>query len=485
MTMLIVRCLLVLTSLCSMETAEPPNFVLIVADDLGYADIKSFGGQRIQTPVLDRLAREGMRFTDFYVTQAVCSASRASLMTGCYANRVSLAGALNHTSREGIHADEEILPELLKERGYATAIFGKWHLGTREQFNPLRHGFDEYFGIPYSNDNSKYHPVLRDLPPLPLYSGEKVIETDPDQSQFTTRLTEKAVEFIEQHREQPFFLYLPHIMPHVPLFGTRFRGQSLRGLYGDVVMELDWSLGEILKALKRAGVSDNTLVIFMSDNGPFLTYGDHAGSAGPFREGKLTVFEGGVRVPCIMRWPDRIPSGSVCTEPVCSIDLLPTLATLAGARLPAAKIDGLDIRPLMFKEMNAFSPHDGLVFYAGDELQALRSGPWKLHYPHDYLTVEGQPGRDGKPANADNLRPEAIEQSGIRGIASRHGYGIATTELALYNLDTDPGETKNVAAQFPEVVTELTRLAQRYRQELGDTLTHSTGSEIRPAGVSE
>lgn len=467
------------------STDPRPNIVLIVADDMGYADLKCFGGQRIQTPILDRLAREGMKFTDFYVSQAVCSASRASLMTGCYANRIGLAGALNHTSREGIHPDEELLPELLSEQGYSTAILGKWHLGTRPQFHPLKHGFGQYFGIPYSNDNSRFHPVLKDLPPLPLYDGEQVVEQDPDQAQFTPRITERATQFIMANRRQPFFLYVPHIMPHVPLSGTRFRGQSLRGLYGDVIMELDWSLGEILKALKSAGVSNNTLVIFMSDNGPFLSYGDHAGSAGDLREGKLTSFEGGIRVPCIMRWPSRIPSGTECSEPACSMDLLPTLVHLAGGRLPQRKIDGRDIHDLLAGQPGAKSPHTALYFYAGGELQAVRSGKWKLHFEHDYLTVEGPPGRDGKPANYENLKPDAIEQSGIRGIASRHGYGVRHLPLSLYDLSADRSESVNVADQHPEVVAELSSLAETVRSELGDDLTGRSGSEVRPAGQAE
>ncbi|MBL8816665.1 MAG: sulfatase [Planctomyces sp.] len=467
------------------STDPRPNIVLIVADDMGYADLKCFGGQRIQTPVMDRLAREGRKFTDFYVTQAVCSASRASLMTGCYANRISLAGALNHTSQEGIHPNEELLPELLKEQGYSTAILGKWHLGTRPDFHPQKHGFDQFWGIPYSNDNSRFHPVLKDLPPLPLYDGEQVAELDPDQAQFTPRITERAIQFIMENRRQPFFLYVPHIMPHVPLFGTRFRGQSLRGLYGDVIMELDWSLGEILKALKSAGVSNNTLVIFMSDNGPFLSYGDHAGSAGDLREGKLTTFEGGIRVPCIMRWPGHIPSGTVCSEPACSIDLLPTLVHLAEGRLPERKIDGRDIRDLMTDQPGAQSPHEALYFYAGGELQAIRSGKWKLHFEHDYLTVEGVPGRDGKPANSENLRPDSIEQSGIRGIASRHGYGVRHMPQSLYDLSADRSESVNVADQHPDVVARLTALAETIRSELGDDLVGRSGSEVRPAGRAD
>lgn len=294
---------LLVTMAVSAAESRPPNVVLILVDDMGYADLGCFGAEKIKTPNLDRMAAEGMKFTSFYVAQAVCSASRASLMTGCYANRVGMQGALNHTSKEGIHPDELLLPEMCKKAGYATAAFGKWHLGTYPMFNPLHNGFDEFLGIPYSNDNSKYHPSLApEMPPLPFYDGLKVIETDPDQSQFSRRFTERAVSFIERNKSRPFFLYMPHVMPHVPVFASdAFRGKSAAGLYGDVVQELDWSAGQILDAIQRCGIEGDTLVIFFSDNGPFLSYGNHAGNAKPFREGKLTTFEGGVRVPFIVQ----------------------------------------------------------------------------------------------------------------------------------------------------------------------------------------
>lgn len=460
-----------------------PNIVLIFADDLGYSDVGCFGAKDIRTPNIDRLALEGTRFTSFYVSQPVCTASRASLMTGCYANRVGLAGALNHTSKVGIHADEVLLPELLQQRGYATAIFGKWHLGHRSEFSPLRHGFGEFFGIPYSNDNGPLHPVVKTIPSLPLIDGDKRAELDPDQSQFTRRFTERAIQFLERHREQPFFLYVPHVMPHVPIFASeKFKGRSARGLYGDVVEELDWSVGEIVAALKRLKLDDNTLVIFTSDNGPFLSYGEHAGSAVPFREGKLTTFEGGVRTPCLMRWPQRISTGRTCDEPVASIDLLPTIAKLVGAPMPKQPIDGLDVWPILSGQPDAKSPHESLLFFSGDELQAIRSGDWKLHFAHDYLTVAGPPGRAGKPANFENMKPKSIEESGIRGIASRHGYEVRRIEQALFNLKDDPGESRNVADQNPTVVRRLEALAEKARADLGDSLSHRRGSGIRTAG---
>jgi len=461
-----------------------PNVVLIFTDDQGYGDLGCFGATDVRTPNMDRLAAEGRKFTDFYVAQAVCTASRAALMTGCYANRVSLSGALNHTSPNGIHPDELLLPELLQQKGYATAILGKWHLGTAKEFHPLNNGFDQFFGIPYSNDNTKYHPVLHaSMPPLPLYQNREVLERDPDQSQFTRRFTEQALAFIDTHKQQPFFLYVPHVMPHVPIFASeRFAGRSMRGLYGDVIEELDWSVGEILKALSKHGLEENTLVIFMSDNGPFLSYGNHAGSAAGLREGKLTSFEGGVRTPCLLRWPGRIPAGTECREPACTIDLLPTISALVGGTLSKNKIDGRDIRPLLFGERDARSPHEALFIYAGSELQAVRSGKWKLHFAHDYLTAAGPPGRDGKPANFENLKPASIEQSGIQGIATRHGYQVAHIDLSLFDMTTDPEETQDVAAQHPDVVTRLSRLAESMRRELGDDLTKTVGTEIRAAG---
>lgn len=461
-----------------------PNIILIFADDLGYGDVGCFGATDLATPNIDRLAKEGRRFTDFYVAQAVCTASRAALMTGCYPNRVSLSGALNHTSTNGTHPAELLLPEILQQRGYATAIFGKWHLGTAPEFHPLNHGFDRFFGIPYSNDNSKYHPVLHaSMPPLPLYKDRDVIETDPDQSQFTRRFTEQAIEFLRDNKERPFFLYLPHVMPHVPIFRSEaFAGKSKRGLYGDVVTELDWSVGEILQTLTDLDLEQNTLVIFMSDNGPFLSYGDHAGSAGSLREGKLTSFEGGVRTPCLMRWPARIPAGTECQEPACTIDLLPTIAKLTEAKQPDLKIDGLDISSLVLGDASERSPHEAIFIYAGEELQAVRSGDWKLHFAHDYLTVAGEPGRDGKPANFNNLKPASITQSGIQGIATRHGYQVAHIDSALFNMRTDPGEKSNVASEHPKVVARLSQLAATIRRELGDELTATKGSEIRAAG---
>lgn len=469
----------------SAESQATPNVVFIVADDMGYADMGTQGARGFKTPHLDQLAAEGTRFTNFYVAQAVCTASRAALMTGCYPNRIGMQGAYNHTSRDGIADAEWLLPEMFKDRGYATAGMGKWHLGTRLKFHPLRHGFDEWLGIPYSNDNSRYHPSLAaEMPPLPFYDGEKVVELDPDQSQFTRRFTERAIDFIERNAARPFFLYMPHVMPHVPIFASeKFKGRSQAGLYGDVMEELDWSVGEVLATLRRLRLDEQTLVIFISDNGPFLSYGEHAGSASPLREGKLTTFEGGVRVPCLVRWSGRVPAGRVCADPFMGIDWLPTLTEIVGGKAPTLKIDGLSAKGLILGEKDSQPPHEALFFYSGTALQAVRSGPWKLHFPHPYITPAGEPGRGGKPSNWGQLAPTSITQSGVEGIATRHGYRIQQLELSLFNLDTDAGERHNLAAAHPDVVKRLGALADEARRELGDSLPGVKGSGLRAPGI--
>lgn len=471
---------------CWAKTPENFNIVLILADDLGYADVGCFGAKDVRTPHIDRLATEGTRFTSFLVSQPVCTASRASLMTGCYANRIGLAGALNHTSKIGIHPNERLIPELLARRGYVSGLFGKWHLGTRPEFSPLRNGFTEFVGIPYSNDNGPLHPTVKGIPALPWMEGDQVVEHDPDQSQFTRRLTERATQFIERNKQNSFFLYLPHIMPHVPIFASdKFRGRSARGLYGDAVEELDWSVGEVLATLKRLELEQETLVIFASDNGPFLSYGNHAGHAKPLREGKLTTFEGGVRVPCIMRWPNVITAGRSCDEPIASIDLLPTIAANLREPLADHPIDGVDVTSILTDQPKAKLAREAFCYYSGNELQAIRSGDWKLHFPHDYLTVAGPPGREGKPANFAHMKPKAIEESGIQGIASRHGYEVRRLELSLFNLRDDVGETRNVAGQHPEIVQRLQSLAEKTRSDLGDSLTNRPGTKLRPVGRVE
>jgi arylsulfatase A len=455
---------------------RPPNIVVVFTDDQGYSDVGAYGARGFQTPQLDRMAAEGMRFTSFYVAQPVCSASRAALLTGCYPNRIGITGALGPRSKHGIHDDEVTLAELCKSRGYATAIFGKWHLGHHPQFLPTRHGFDEFCGLPYSNDMWPLHPEYVNLPPdaekrkrgypdLALYEGERIVDpkiTPDDQAQFTTRFTERAVAFIRRNKDRPFFLYLAHPMPHVPLFvSEKSKGQSEQGLYGDVIMEIDWSVGQILDELRRHGLDDNTLLIFTCDNGPWLSYGNHAGSARPLREGKGTTWEGGIRVPCIMRWPEKIPAGRVCDEPVMTIDIVPTVARLIDARLPEHKIDGKDIWPLMAAVPGAKTPHDVLYFYYhSNDLEALRSGKWKLVLPHKYRSLTGPPGRDGSP----------------------NGYSHLTCGLELYDLENDIGERHDLADRHPDVVERLQALAEQARDDLGDSLTKRPGRNRRPPG---
>lgn len=469
----------------SVSAADRPNVILIVADDLGYGDVGCYGATDIATPHLDRLAKRGTRFTQFNVAQPVCTASRAALMTGCYPNRLGMSGALNHTSRTGIHLDEKLLPELFHEQGYATAIYGKWHLGHQPPFLPTRRGFDAFEGLPYSNDNGPLHPVIRGIPALPFYRDEQVIETDPDQAQFTRRFTEAAIEFIGAHRQQPFFVYLPHVMPHVPIFASAaYRGTSKRGLYGDVVQELDANVGQLVQKLDEWKLSENSLLLFLSDNGPFLSYGAHAGQSGPFREGKLTTFEGGVRVPCLAVWDRKIPAGAVCDELVTGLDVLPTLTAVCGLKSPIKPIDGVDLSRVLWNPQTARG-RDEFAYYCGTELHAVRRGRWKLHFPHDYLTVDGTPGIDGKPANYANMKPRAIEESGIRGIASRHGYRVESLPLSLFDLQADPGEQVNVATAHPAIVQELTQRGEILRADLGDSLQKRVGTGIRPVGQIE
>jgi arylsulfatase len=313
-----------------------------------------------------------------------------------------------------------------------------------------------------------------------LNDGLDVIETDPDQSRFTQRFTVRAVAFIEKHKAQPFFLYVPHVMPHVPIFASeKWRGKSGAGLYADVVQELDDSVGQIVDAVSRCGLEKDTLILFFSDNGPFLSYGNHAGSAKPLREGKLTSFEGGVRVPFIARWTGRLPAGRESAEPMMEIDLLPTLATLMGGKLPENQIDGQNILPVL---EGGPSPHEALYFYCGDELQAVRSGAWKLHFAHPYISVDGDPGRDGQPARFGQMKPKSITQSGIDGIATRHGYVVKQQPQALYDLSRDPGETEDLSAKHPDIVERLQKLAATMRADLGDALTQTKPTAARPVG---
>ena len=438
---------------------RPPNFIIIFTDDQGYNDVGCFGAPQIKTHHLDRMAAEGMKFTDFYVTAPVCTPSRASLMTGCYAQRVGMAEIPREKGRKGthrvlfpnstygIHPDEVTIAELLKGRGYATACVGKWHLGHLPPFLPTRNGFDSYFGIPYSND----------MTPCVLMRDERVVEDPATQETLTERYTNEALRFIAENRERPFFLYLAHSMPHTPLhISKRFSGKSAGGLYGDVIECIDWGVGQILEALAGHGIDERTLVVFTSDNGPWLIKGDNGGFATPLRAGKGTTYEGGMREPCLMRWPGTIPAGAVCSEVATTMDLLPTLVKLAGGDAPKDRvIDGKDIYRLMTGRPGAESPHEAFYYYSGNALHAVRSGPWKLKLE-------------------TRLRDENI----YRGFENPD----AKIPEALYNLRTDPGEQKSLLRFYPEVVKNLRALAERAREDLGDARTGIAGKNTRPIG---
>ncbi|MEN8186858.1 MAG: sulfatase, partial [Bacteroidota bacterium] len=453
---------------------EFPNIVLIFIDDMGYADVGCFGAEGYKTPNIDGLAGNGMRFTDFYASQAVCSASRASLLTGCYSERVGIEGALTPSATIGLNPEETTIAEILKQKGYATAAIGKWHLGHLKEFLPLQHGFDEYFGLPYSND---MWPVWYDgnetgnrspkagNPPLPLIEGNEVIDTIStleEQGLLTKLYTQKAVKFIQNNKEKPFFLYMPHSMVHVPIaVSNDFKGKSGKGLFADVMMELDWSVGEVIKTLKLNGLYENTLVIFTSDNGPWLNFGNHAGSAKPLREGKGSMWEGGPRVSAIMQWPEKIAPGSINEQLTSSIDILPTIAEITASKLPEKKIDGISILPLLEGLENA-KGRDHFIYYYHNNLIAVRKGDWKLVFPHTYKSYKGvEPGKNGFPG------PYA------RG---------KVTDEELYNLKEDIGETINLTSQYPEIVKELQTLANEARKDLGDRLTNQRGTGGRKPG---
>ena len=454
-----------------------PNIVIIFTDDQGYADVGVFGAKGFVTPNLDRLASQGRIFRNFHVAQPVCSASRCGLLTGCYPNRLGIHGALGPRSKVGISDNEMTLAQLVKQRGYATAIFGKWHLGDSPQFLPLRHGFDEYFGLPYSNDMWPLQPNGEKrkgaYPDLRMFDGNKVVipnVTHEDQNQLTTWYTEHAVKFIDSHKDGPFLLYLAHNMPHVPLHvSDKFRGKTERGLYGDVIEEIDWSVGQVMDALKRNGLEENTWVIYTSDNGPWLCFGDHAGSAYPLREGKGTNWEGGTREPCIMRWPGKIPAGSESKDMLMTIDLFPTIAKLIHADLPKHRIDGLDVWPIISGNPGkSKNPHEAYWFYYEvNQLQAVVTGDghWKLQLPHTYRTLNGRPGgHGGIPVPYDNRKLEKSE---------------------LYDLVNDISETSDVSDKHSDIVKRLEAEAEKARAELGDNITKRKGAGTREPGRVE
>lgn len=433
-----------------------PNFIVIFVDDMGYGDLGCFGSTVHRTPELDRMAQQGMMLTDFYSSCSVCTPSRASLMTGCYPRRINMhvddknQCVLFPKARKGLNPSEITIAEILKERGYSTMCIGKWHLGDHPSFLPTRQGFDHYFGIPYSNDMGASQRN-RGNPALPLLRDETVIEAPVEQSTITSRYTAEAVEFIRVNRSNPFFLYLPHTAVHLPLFpGEDFQGKSQDGAYGDWVEEVDWSTGKILSTLKELNIDDQTFVLFTTDNGSFR---EKQGSNLPLRGRKGRTDEGGMRVPCIVRWPGRVPAGEKCSEVVGTIDVLPTLATLAGAKPPQDRIiDGRDIWPLLSGKPDAKSPHTAYYYYQMEQLQAVRSGPWKL-----FVAMESKKRNWGKPEGQ--------------------------TPLKLFNLVDDIHEDRNVAKQNPQIVDRLLALAEKARADLGDL--DRPGANQRAAGWVE
>lgn len=443
-----------------------PNIVLMNCDDLGYGDLGCYGSSRNETPVLDRMAAEGVRFTDFTMASPVCSPSRAALLTGCYPPRIGFGDfdglpVLFPGHRFGLHPDEATIADILRDAGYATMHVGKWHCGDQPAFLPTRRGFDEYYGIPYSNDMGRQVAIagmpplwqirrdfginfpVDEMPPLPLLLDEDVLEVQPDQASLTARFVEQAVRFLRTNRDRPFFLYLAHIYVHLPIYvQERFARASRNGAYGAAVATIDWAAGVLLAELRRLGLEEDTLVIFTSDNGSRAN--DEGGSNLPLRGEKGTTWEGGMRVPCIARWPGRIPAGTICSAVTTSMDLFPTLARLAGAAIPSERrIDGRDITPLLF-EPNATSPHDAIFYYRGNDLEAVRAGRWKLHL-----------GKAGAAVNE------------------------------LYDLEADVAETVDRYADHPDVVAALTSHAERARADLGDARLGVKGSGVRPVGEVE
>lgn len=444
----------------------PPNVVIIFADDMGWSDLSSYGQQAWDTPALDRLGAEGVRFTDFYVPTPACSPSRAALLTGRYPLKAGIRDVLSPRSLRGLPEAERTAPELFRNAGYRTGMVGKWHLGSHPDFLPTNHGFETWFGLPYSNDYSPSsinnpRPHAAGWMELPLMRDTTIVEREPDQRWLTERYTEEALRFIRTHQDEPFFLYLAHSMPHTPLWvSDPFLGASGAGLYGDVIEEVDASTGRIMAELEALGLDDNTIVVFTSDNGPWLVMGDHGGTKADFREGKATTFEGGVRMPAVMRAPGRIAAGQVVSAPVISMDILPTILNFAGIELPS----GLDGVPLdgALSQKAAFDTDRPLFFYRSGQLRSMRKGKWKLHVPHVYTSIlpenGGRAGSGGHPGEYANV------QMG----------------LALYDLEADPSESTDLAATRPEVVEDLLRDIEDARARIGDELTGRVGSEATP-----
>ena len=433
------------------SATDRPNIILINCDDLGYGDLGCYGSDRNKTPALDRMAAEGMRFTDFYMGAPVCSPSRGAMMTGCYPRRIGFGSfdgrwVLFPGQGVGLNPDEITIANLLKDQGYATKHVGKWHCGDQPEFLPTRFGFDSYYGLPFSNDMGRQRGRKNQYPPLPLLRDEEVIQEQPDQAALTERYVEECVRFIRENQEEPFFLYFAHMYVHLPLYAPkRFMDQSENGRYGAAVECVDWSVDVLMSELKRLGLDENTIMVFTSDNGSRNR--DEGGSNAPLRGTKGTTWEGGMRLPCIVRWPGRVPAGQTCGELTAAMDLLPTFANLAGTREPDDRvIDGHDIAPLMLGEDGAESPWEEFYYYASDRLDAVRRGRWKLRLEFD---DEGKIVPDGEQ---------------------------------LYDLESDIGETTDLSDELPDVVEEMKAALDRGREELGDEATGAEGRNIRPIG---
>lgn len=437
------------TSFANTNQTTKPNVIIVFIDDMGYGDIGPFGSKNHRTPHLDTMAKQGMRLTDFYVTCSVCTPSRASLMTGCYPRRLNMhvdeknLCVLFPAARKGLNPEETTIAEVLKSVGYATACIGKWHLGDHPNFMPTAQGFDYYYGIPYSND------MNRRQVPLPLVKNLTTFEAPVTQHTITERYTTQAVNFIRKNKDKPFFIYLPHTMVHLPLNpGKAFAGKSSDGKYGDAVEEIDWSMGQLFATLKELGIDDNTLVLFTTDNGSYR----EGKSNGPLRGRKGQTWEGGMRVPCLVRWPRKIPPGQSSSAITSTIDLLPTISKLVGVPLPKNKIDGKDIWPILSGKAGNNSPHEAFYYYQMDQLQAVRSGQWKL-----FLPMESKKRNWGKP---EGKKP-----------------------LMLFNLATDIHEDHNIQDKHPDVVKRLLNLAEKARIDLGDV--DQPGQNQRQAGWVE
>lgn len=483
-----IRLILLLSLICHHLSAQhssipkKPNVVIIFMDDLGFGDLESYGAVGYKTPHLTRMAASGKQFNSFYTPQATCTASRAALLTGCYPNRINMYGAFGPGQPIGLNPDETTLAELMKSAGYKTRMVGKWHLGNNPKFLPTKQGFDDYLGLPYSND---MWPVTYDgkpatpeqnkskwpkLPLLKIRTGQdipdtvQIIKNLDHQATLTTVYTERAVQFIKDNKKAPFFLYLAHSMPHVPIgVSDKFKGKSEQGLFGDVMMEIDWSVGEIMKTLRELRLEKNTLVIFTSDNGPWLNFGNHNGNTGGLREGKGTSWEGGTRVPGIMMWPAVIKPGSISNQLASTIDIFPTLAEITGAKLPGRKIDGISLLPQL-KNENVTTRDTFYYYYHKNDLEAVRLGHWKLVFPHEYRSYEGVMPNDN-------------------GLPGPYAKGILKERL-LFDLRRDPGERYNVISKYPEIVTQLEKIAENAREDLGDDLLNKPGKNRRPAAYA-